>query len=285
MSYLDKAYLKISFINFISKKMKTFKYFAMIVIAILSMIFISCGGGNNKGTFDVTVDNTTIGGKLSKYFSLVDKTYKYKTGIIDKVTVELTCIKPLPEDMEAYIGVEVLDEDGIVISAGKPDAWSFDDSEMLRQASPGQTVTIVIENHENVKGEKPAKIRLSSVVNEDDYTSSYSSDSYDDYEEEDYENDDYEDDGSDSYTSSSSSSKDWDALLDSYEQCVDKYITFFKKAAKGDLSALAEYPSLLEKAQEFSEQMENAKGDMSTSQWSRYAKITSKMTQAALGAE
>ena len=65
---------------------------------------------------------------------------------------------------------------------------------------------------------------------------------------------DYDDSDSDTETSSSSSgSEDWDALLTSYERYVDKYISYVKKAAKGDMTALAEYPSLMEKAQEFSE--------------------------------
>ena len=260
--------------------MKTFKYFAMAAIAVVALVFASCGGSKSDDTFDVVVDNTTIGGKLSKYFSLADKTYKYNKGIIDKVTVELTCIEPLPENLKAYIGVEVLDEDGTVISAGKPDAWSFNDYEVLRQVSPGQTVTIEIENHQNVGEEKPAKIRLSSIVEEDDdsTSSSYSSDSDDD--DSSLDDDDSSDDDSDT-ASSSSGSQDWDALLNSYEQYVDKYISYMKKAAKGDMSALSEYPALMEKAQEFSEKMENAQGDMSASQWARYMKITNKMTQAA----
>ena len=86
---------------------------------------------------------------------------------------------------------------------------------------------------------------------------------------------------SNSYSSSSSGSKDWDALLDSYEQYVDKYISYAKKAAKGDMSALSEYPALMQKAQEFSNRMQGAQGDMSSSQWARYMKITNKMTQAA----
>ena len=260
--------------------MKVLKYFLMVV---LTVCLASCGGKNSSGSkesFDVTVDNTTIGGKLSKYFSLADKTYKYNKGIIDKVTVELTCIEPLPENLKAYIGVEVLDEDGNVISAGKPDAWSFNDYEVLRQASPGQTVTIEIENHQNVGEEKPAKIRLSSIVEEDDdsTSSSYSSDSDDD--DSSLDDDDSSDDDSDT-ASSSSGSQDWDALLNSYEQYVDKYISYMKKAAKGDMSALSEYPALMEKAQEFSEKMKNAQGDMSASQWARYMKITNKMTTAA----
>lgn len=258
--------------------MKVLKYFLMVV---LTVCLTSCGSKNRSGSkesFDVTVDNTTIGGKLSQYFSLEDKTYKYNKGIIDKVTVELTCIEPLPENLKAYIGVEVLDEDGTVISAGKPDAWSFNDYEVLRQASPGQTVTIEIENHQNVGEEKPAKIRLSSIVEEEEPSgSSSSSESSDDSS---VSSDDSSDED-ESISSSSSGSQDWDALLNSYEQYVDKYISYMKKAAKGDMSALAEYPALMEKAQEFSEKMENAQGDMSASQWARYIKITNKMTKAA----
>ncbi len=79
-----------------------------------------------------------------------------------------------------------------------------------------------------------------------------------------------------------SSSEDWDSLLDSYEEYVDEYISYVKKAAKGDMDALSEYPALMEKAQEFSDKMKDAQGEMSSSQWGRYMKITTKMSQAAM---
>ena len=78
----------------------------------------------------------------------------------------------------------------------------------------------------------------------------------------------------------SSESEDWDSLLDTYESYVDKYISYMKKAANGDMSALSEYPALMEKAQELSEKIENAKDDMSSSQLKRYMNITMKMTNA-----
>lgn len=93
---------------------------------------------------------------------------------------------------------------------------------------------------------------------------------------------DYDDGDSDTEASSSSSgSEDWDELLASYEKYVDKYISYIKKAAKGDMTALAEYPSLMEKAQEFSDKLQRAQGEMSASQWARYNKITTKMMKAA----
>jgi hypothetical protein len=47
------------------------------------------------------------------------------------------------------------------------------------------------------------------------------------------------------------------------------------------MTALSEYPALMQKAQEFSDKMKNAQSNMSASQWSRYIKITNKMTKAA----
>jgi len=160
--------------------MKTIK---IVMVALMALIIASCGGKKGGDSFEVSVDNTTIGGKLSSYFTLVDKTYKYKKGIVDEVNVELQCIEPLPENLKAYIAVEVLDEDGNVISARKADAWSFSDYDVLRQASSGQTVTIKIENHENVGEEIPAKIRLSSIVEEDDESKGESKDEISEIEE------------------------------------------------------------------------------------------------------
>lgn len=79
---------------------------------------------------------------------------------------------------------------------------------------------------------------------------------------------------------SSSSSADWDDVLDSYENYVDKYITLAKKVEAGDMSAMAEYTSLMEEAQELGERLDGAKGEMSASQMARYNKIAMKMLNA-----
>lgn len=76
-------------------------------------------------------------------------------------------------------------------------------------------------------------------------------------------------------------SEDWDAILASYERYVDKYISYMKKAKSGDISALSEYPSLLEEAQSYSEKLQHASGQLSASQLARYQKITNKMLTAA----
>lgn len=76
-------------------------------------------------------------------------------------------------------------------------------------------------------------------------------------------------------------SEDWDALLAAYEQYVDKYISYVKKAAKGDITALTEYPSLMKKAQQLSDKIQKAQGELSSSQVARFNKISAKMIKAA----
>lgn len=76
-------------------------------------------------------------------------------------------------------------------------------------------------------------------------------------------------------------SEDWDELLTSYEEYVDKYISFAKKAAQGDMRALAKYPSLMQKAEDLSEKLEDAEDDMSAAQLARYTKISMKLMKAA----
>lgn len=82
-------------------------------------------------------------------------------------------------------------------------------------------------------------------------------------------------------STTSSASNDFDEVLDSYEEYVDQYVSYMKKAANGDMSALTEYPALMEKAQEVSKKLEDSKDEMSAAQASRYMQITNKMTAAA----
>lgn len=92
---------------------------------------------------------------------------------------------------------------------------------------------------------------------------------------------DKKNDSDDDEKASSSGSEDWDELLESYEEYVDKYISYLKKASEGDMTALSEYHSVMGKAQEFSNKMKNAESDMSAEQWAKYNKITMKMLEAA----
>jgi len=91
-----------------------------------------------------------------------------------------------------------------------------------------------------------------------------------------------EDDDESSDNISTKSSNDWDKVLDDYESLVDSYVKLAKKAKEGDMSAISEYPNILEKAQRISSQLENSKDELSLKQATRYAKISAKMAKASL---
>lgn len=82
----------------------------------------------------------------------------------------------------------------------------------------------------------------------------------------------------------SMTSTNWDEVLDEYEKYVDSYIKLVNKANKGDLDALSEYASMLEKAESFSGKLDNADDEMTAKQLARYEKITLKMSKAAIKA-
>lgn len=86
-------------------------------------------------------------------------------------------------------------------------------------------------------------------------------------------------DDDDSYGNSTGTAE-WNEILDAYEKYVDKYISLMKKAAKGDPTALAEYPALMQRAQKLSTKLEHAGSELSSSQLSRYMTISAKMLEA-----
>lgn len=161
-------------------------------------------------------------------------------------------------------------------------------AEKMEILENAEKVASDINEDELTSEQKQRLIKIASSVFEETILDDTKEDVVDydgiDYDEtsllEEEEEDDDDDDDDDLHLSSSKS-EDWDALLKSYEQYVDKYITYVKKAAKGDMSALKEYPSLMQKAEEFGDKMENAQDDMSASQWAKYMKITQKMLSAA----
>ena len=254
--------------------MKTLKFYLFAAAAIL---LSSCG----SSTPTVTPVSEKIQGPLGEYFEVVNKDYKINyTG---KISVEIKRIKagfPEPWEKGMEVGyddhtfsplfsVEFLDGDGNVV--GKDVSDIVDDEGELKSIAVlgvGESASLTFDCPE---GAKQLKVSSTFEVNIDDSS-----------DESDYETETTDDSYESSETAEETSgSENWDELLRSYEEYVDKYISFAKKAAKGDMSALSEYPAIMEKAQEYCDQLENAKNDMSASQLAKYNKITSKLTKAA----
>jgi len=86
--------------------------------------------------------------------------------------------------------------------------------------------------------------------------------------------------GSSSDDCDSKCSVDMDSWLNNYEKFVDTYVKTMKKAAKGDLTIMAELPNLLSQAEEMDKKLGNSQGDMSPAQLKRFMAIQTKMLGA-----
>lgn len=292
--------------------MKNLKYFTL---ALMAIFFASCGSSSeDEESIVLTPATTNIKGYLGQFYDVVYKDYTINDDFLtieierndNELPFNIKGVKPYGYygqgiTAHAGFGIEILNETGDVIEkkAATASMYYSDDIKEALNLRAGETGTIrwFIYFHGDVK---PTEFRLTSayeeVEEEDDDDSNSSSVSGSDNSSSSvssnnssssgygygyrYNSNKNSDDDSDD--SSSSGDEDWDSLIDSYEEYVDKYISYMEKAMKGDMSALAEYPSLLEKVEEYSTKMNKAKGNMSFSQMSRYMKITNKMTEAAM---
>lgn len=259
--------------------MKTIKFYLFAAIAIL---LVACKGGDT-----MTPVSEKIQGPLGEYFEVVSRDYKAIDG---KVSIEIKRIKeglpaPWEEGMEVgYTGgyceplfyIEFQDGDGNVVRKSATYIVGNDDELKAVVALGVGDIATITFRYNKEEGASQFKVTSTFEVHpKEDSTSEESNGS----SESGVTSTASDDDSS----TASSGSEDWDALLSSYEQYVDQYIKLMKKASNGDASAMTEYASFLEKAQEVSNKMSGAKGSMSASQWAKYMKITNKMASAAQG--
>lgn len=280
--------------------MKKF-YFAWV--AVVMAVLTSCSGSNSKTISPTSTEFTS--GELAKYVEIVDEpaelTYLEKDGAIPaqyiRLTVTLKKIKDGFENTDAHdieitgllavAMVNLVDKDGMEVQNVSVQSENMLNLKKLLTGKKGDTAEIIFEAEFHTdearkwfdEVERFTPYLTGDITVNSSLSYNNISDSTSDMED----NDDEEENEDSEAFSSDSDSKDWDGLLDSYEEYVDEYVSFFKKASNGDMDALSEYPSLLEKAQSLSDELSGAQGSMSSSQWSRYMRITNKMANVAAG--
>jgi|SRR6056300_1216481 hypothetical protein len=82
----------------------------------------------------------------------------------------------------------------------------------------------------------------------------------------------------------SSSSDEWDSVLDDYESYVDDYVAIIKKQKENptDMSIMTEYQELMQKGTEWSTKMSEMSSNFGTEQLSRMLEIQEKLSKAAM---
>lgn len=277
--------------------MKALKY---LISAVLISVLSSCSSSNSYEPKEISPTSTSFtSGELAKLIEIVDEpcllSYAEQDGAIAtqfiKLKVKLKLKKESPElqkvdaqdiDFIRLLSVAVInlvDQNETKVQDLNVKSEDLLKLKKLLQSKVGTEETITFEGEFHNSDDAPKWFKDAAAftpylatditINNDVALSSESS-----------SNEDVADDETVN-ESSSLGSEDWDSLLTTYEQYVNKYISLMKKAANGDMDALSEYPSFMEKAEELSNKMENAQGEMSPSQWARYNEISMKMMQAA----
>lgn len=266
--------------------MKKFKYFA---IAIMAVCLAACGGKEEAGDYVTLEIQETNMGSFSNYGSFSGEVKlklnateeKTEEGTEYIVSIPLTITSDVAWKFSLRFLLTVADEDHTTIKElgyfsiqGEYDFNTDSDyNNYLVSGEVRQDFKVRLTDEEWKAIQEGGKyLVIMSKTDSAEICSRGGSKTSSSIDTSDNDDDD---------SSSSSDDEDWDAVLDSYEEYVNNYISLLKKAKNGDMDALSEYPSVMQEAQELSEKLQNAKGSMSSSQVSRYAKITTNLTKAA----
>ena len=266
---------------------------SFLAIAMMAIVMVSCNGKKKQEEIVVKPETTQISGELGKCFSIVDREYKATGDVWRLVTIEVERLdEELPFDLDGRelwsysqsgrsanvqvgFGIEFLDADGNVLDkvsanrGGMGGPYSSDECVELVKLKPGEKGTIRYQITSDAK--TAVRFRMTSSFDEHEEKQGGSSSNA---------SSNAVRPSLKSSSSSSSNGHNWDAVLDSYEKYVDEYIALVKKMAKGDMSAMTQYPSMMEKAQNVGEELSKANGHLTAAQQARYLKILNKMTKA-----
>lgn len=278
--------------------MKT-KAINLIAILVLAMaLMASCGGKKDGNKLELDVTNAKVEGDSADVISIVDGKYtivgteKGQMGQELYIKVKLRLERPVKAAYNQVFfsgipGIMILDKNDVPMLANQLVAQDRNALErFITEGKAGDEKEIgfafTMMNEEQFKKvlEEAATIKFVNMSYSINDMISPAEDSQQAVSEDVAESDEAEpaesvDEGG------SESSEDIDELLADYEQYYDSYIKMMKKAQKGDMTALADYADMLQKAQEIGNRLENVKGDLSAKQLATFNRIQNKLLKAA----
>lgn len=261
-------------------------YIQILVGSLFMILLISCGGESmTREIAKVSPERAEISGDLSDYLRVVENEYEVIDDWGGHLSIKLEALRPLDSEKLINNDLEVsaflLGENGIPLS----DVGEFKVSQesierlsgLLKRGSGEEIIqlSVMIGQYEaEIHADKAKKFSVRSVLKEKDKESLASV------------NEVSEETGSISNSNlAKKTDEDWDKILDSYEEYVDQYIRFYKKALGGDLNAISEYTGMMEKATQLFESINEAQNDneLDERQIKRLMEIQNKMLQVASG--
>lgn len=286
----------------LSVRNNVFGFIVMCLVSLLS--FTSCNNAKD-GKVKLDVTNAEVEGDNNDIVSIEDGNYtlvgtvKGDMGQELYIQVKVRLKNPVKKSAEEIsfvtgnVNLEIIDKNDMsmiklplkeneefkkFITEGKEDdtkefkfSYVMNDkdqyAQIMKEAKSVKLVDLSLYNYENTD----MIADEGSASYDEDIDNSSDIDNSDD-------NDETSDD--DSSFDETSEDNNLDELLDKYEEYYDTYISLMKKAKNGDMSAVVEYGKYLKKSQELSKKIEQAKGDLTTSQLARFQKIQMKLMKA-----
>lgn len=286
----------------LSVRNNVFGFIVMCLVSLLS--FTSCNNAKD-GKVKLDVTNAEVEGDNNDIVSIEDGnctlvgTVKGDMGQELYIQVKVRLKNPVKKSAEEIsfvtgnVNLEIIDKNDMsmiklplkeneefkkFITEGKEDdtkefkfSYVMNDkdqyAQIMKEAKSVKLVDLSLYNYENTD----MIADEGSASYDEDIDNSSDIDNSDD-------NDETSDD--DSSFDETSEDNNLDELLDKYEEYYDTYISLMKKAKNGDMSAVVEYGKYLKKSQELSKKIEQAKGDLTTSQLARFQKIQMKLMKA-----
>ncbi|MDE5650058.1 MAG: hypothetical protein K2I35_03445 [Duncaniella sp.] len=240
------------------------------LLIVCSLLFL-CALQSCKEKMPETLkpNGTTVEGNLGALYEVVEGDYSLdKNSSAFDFDIKRNDLAPIEFD-KVGVGYKIYDEDGSILSYKNPVLNYPNPADIpsdVLELKPGETGSMRIyleEWPDKLAGAKTFKLILTCEKS-----------AQEDAEE--------STDSNIANNESTGTSNNWDSVLDDYEEFVDKYIKLVKKAQSGDLSAMTEYATCLEKAESLQSKLEDAKSDMTPAQIARMNKIITKLSKAAM---
>lgn len=274
----------------------------IIVWALALFTITSCGGGAKDGKKELDVTNAQVEGDNNDVISIEDGKYtlvgslKGEMGQELYIKLKIRLEEPIRTSADKInfengsVSVEIIDKNDVAllnyplpiqdgmgfkkfITEGKEgDVKEFkflflmnnkeQYAKIMDEAVSVRLVGMSIQGNDNLDAKDETKV-VSSDEENDDNT---------EIGEEDNDND---------LSETTSGDENFDEWLNEYEEYCNSYIALMKKASNGDMSVIAEYTKMLQKAQKMSKKMEEVKGNLTPAQLAKFQRIQAKLMKAA----
>lgn len=274
----------------------------IIVWALALFTITSCGGGAKDGKKELDVTNAQVEGDNNDVISIEDGKYtlvgsiKGEMGQELYIKLKIRLEEPIRTSADKInfengsVSVEIIDKNDVaLLNYPLPiqDGMSF--KKFITEGKEGDVkefkFLFLMNNKEQYAKimDEAVSVRLMGMsiqgndnLDAKDETKVVSSD-----EENDDNTEIGEEDNDNDLSETTSGDENFDEWLNEYEEYCNSYIALMKKASNGDMSAIAEYTKMLQKAQKMSKKMEDVKGNLTPAQLAKFQRIQAKLMKAA----